>query len=358
MRRFVATLSACGLAAGAIITTSLGARTELGPPVDDRSDAGRGAGGALPLWFEPNLGQARDGVDFLARAPGYSLFIGADRAVVGLGAGPEGETHSIQMRLVGSDPATHALPAEPLQARAHYFTGNDPAGWVTDVPTFGRVEYRNVYPGIDISWHGLSGRPQYDLAVGAGADPGRILLAFDGARDLRIAPDGDLLLGVPGGFVRHEAPVVYQDVGAQRHPVDGRYVLDGLRRVGFDLGPFDPFHPVVIDPSIVYATQIGDVADEGNEEALGVEVDPAGNAYVTGFTTSSDFPVTEGAFDEDLGGVYDAFVLKLDPAGDIVWATFLGGSDWEQGRGIAVDQEGVWVTGLTRSTNFPTRRAF
>jgi hypothetical protein len=358
MHRFVAVLSVCGLAVGALVTAPPDARTEMGDPIEGRSADSHGTGGALPLWFEPNLGQTPDDVDFLARAPGYSLFIGGDRAVVGLGTGPDGDTGSIRMRLVGADPATPALPAEPLPARAHYFTGADPADWVTDVPTFGRVEYRNVYPGIDIAWHGLSGRPEYDLAVGPGADPGRILLAFDGARDLRIAPDGDLLLGVPGGIVRHEAPVVYQEIGTQRHPVDGRYVLDGPGRVGFDLGPFDPFHTLVIDPAIVYATQIGDVTSGGNEEVIGVEVDPEGNAFVTGFTTSSDFPVTEGAFDQSVGGVYDAFVLKLDPAGDIVWATFLGGSDWEQGRGIAVDGGGVWVTGLTRSTNFPTRRAF
>src|ERR671922_773812 len=121
MRRFVAALSACGLAVGALATAPFAARTEMGGPVDEHSEASRGAGGVLPLWFEPNLGQARDDVDFLARAPGYSLFIGADRAVVGLGAGPDGESGAIQMRLVGSNPATPSLPAEPVPARAHYF---------------------------------------------------------------------------------------------------------------------------------------------------------------------------------------------------------------------------------------------
>jgi hypothetical protein len=128
--------------------------------------------------------------------------------------------------------------------------------------------------------------------------------------------------------------------------------------VGFELGSYDTAATLVIDPVIVYAAQIGDAGSGGNEEALSIEVDEVGNAFVTGFTTSPDFPVTPGAFETSKGGLYDAFVLKLDPLGDIEWATFLGGSGDEQGRGLDIDGRGaVYVTGVTNSGNFPTKRA-
>jgi hypothetical protein len=193
--------------------------------------------------------------------------------------------------------------------------------------------------------------------VEPGADPAFIGLSFDGADDVRIEADGDLAVLTEGGFLRHRVPIAYQDVDGVRRHVEATFAEDSGGLVRFTVGHHDRSLPLVIDPVIVYARQFGDATSGGNEEAIGIQADAAGNAFVTGFTTSSDFPVTAGAFDTSIGGLYDAFVMKLDPAGNIVWATFLGGSQWEQGRGIALDAAGaVYVTGVTQSPNFPTRR--
>src|SRR5439155_2863046 len=182
--------------------------------------------------------------------------------------------------------------------------------------------------------------------------PASIVLAFDGATELAIAADGDLVLHTAAGDVRQRKPRVYQELGGVRQAIDGRYVVKSGHRVGFEVARYDRGRPLVIDPTVVYSRFVGGT---GDDESFGVVVDGTGAAYVAGFTTSSNFPVTTGSFDGTFGGVADVFVAKLNATGtSLVYATFIGGSNDDEAFNIAVDANGAaYVTGYTASSNFP-----
>jgi len=247
--------------------------------------------------------------------------------------------------------------------RTNYLRGSDPAGWTTGVAAFGKVRCAGVYPGIDLVYHGTEGVLEYDFVLAPGADPGRIALDIEGEDSMEIDGAGDLVLATPAGEVRQNAPRVYQEVAGVRRAVEGRYALRDGGAVGFEVGRYDADRPLVIDPTLVYATYLG-----GNSRDLpyAVAMDAAGNVYVAGDTFSSDFPTVspiQGSFlggGGGGGGTYyasgDAFVTKLDPSGtSVLYSTYVGGSDGDNAFGIAVDASGsAYITGRTASSDFPT----
>src|SRR5262249_46905062 len=136
--------------------------------------------------------------------------------------------------------------------------------------------------------------------------------------------------------------------------IEGHYILRDSSTVGFNLSAYDSTRPLLIDPVLSYSTYLG---GSGNEEILGIAVDPAGNAYVTGSTLSANFP-TSNPLQASAGGNGDAFIAKFDPSGNLIYSTYVGGSGGEDGFGIAIDSSGnAYVTGDTSSTNFPTVKA-
>jgi hypothetical protein len=316
-----------------------------------------GTYGQLPLHFEHNQGQIDGHVRFLARGSGYSLFLTSSEAVLALKNRRLSTAAVVRMKLAGANPGPAVTGRDELPGKVNYFVGNDKTQWRTNIPTYARVHYDAVYPGIDLTYYGNQGQLEYDFLVAPGADPGRISMSFDGARDIRIEPDGDLILGVAGGDLRQHAPVVYQDAQGARQQIAARYVMKGKQDVGFELGDYDETLPLVIDPILTYATYLGgDGLDAGND----IAVDTDGNAYVTGETGSTNFPATSLAFDPDTNGGTDVFVTKLDPTGSmLIYSSYLGGSANETGNGIAVDAFGsAYVTGFTFSLNFPLAGAF
>jgi uncharacterized repeat protein (TIGR01451 family) len=316
--------------------------------------------GDLPISFEPNSGSAPRRFDFVSRGQGYSLALAPTEVAFALATGERSaRPATLAMRLDGA--ATTARPAtgERLPGEVSYLTGNDPARWRTGIPTYGDVTFRAVYPGIDVRYHGDRRRLEYDFEVAAGASPERIALAFDGARSLRLARNGDLRIALAGRTLTERAPVAFQTVDGRRRDVPVRYVVDGSR-VGFALGRYDRSLPLTIDPLILtYSSLLGGSAGESGGD---VAVDAAGAAYLTGQTESTDFPASPGAPDGALtdagppGLARDAYVAKLAPDGQsLVYATYLGGVDSDVGAGIEVDADGAaYVTGPTLSTDFPT----
>ena len=324
--------------------------------------------GKLPLSFEANQGQTDPQVKFLARGPGYTLFLTTDGAVFslsnvkGLGrgefnrldSGDQGPTSRavVHMQLVGANVSPRVSGVQKLEGRANYFIGNDPALWHSDIPTYARVLYRDVYPGIDLAYYGDQGRIEYDFAVAAGADPGVIALRFNGADSTGLDAQGRLLLQIAGDVIAQPKPLVYQENGGVRMEVSGGYSIDAGGDVRFSMGAYDASRLLVIDP-VIYSTYLGGSSDD---YSYGIAVDSAGNAYLTGYTYSADFPTPTGAFDTTFNGLDDAFVTKLNPAGSaLVYSTYLGGGGYDQGYKLAVDSAGsAYVTGITGSTNFPT----
>jgi hypothetical protein len=313
------------------------------------------------------------------------------------------------MRLAGANQNAKATGLDELPGKSNYFIGNDPAKWRTNVPTYANVRYQNVYRGIDLVYYGNPSQLEYDFLVAPGADPKAISLnvasisGLDRSK-LQIDPGGDLVIKAGEDEVRLHKPVVYQaGEGSSRHFLDGHYLLTGGNQVSFEVASYDAEKLLVIDPVLSYSTYLGSAGDLGGNgiavdsagstyvigttigttgavafvtklnpsgSALvysaflggsrfnsgnGIAVDPSGNAYVTGQTDSTDFPIAS-PLQALLGGVYNAFVAKLNSTGStLVYSTYLGGSGVDSGNGIAVDSSrNAYVTGQTRSTNFPT----
>jgi Beta-propeller repeat len=341
------------------LTTSLGG--EVGSSGSDATERVARAEGRLPLSFEPNRGQTDARVKFLARGRGYRLFLTHREAVLDLHVSSQttgartaqGKARGtvLRMGLVGANPRPTVLGTGRLLGRVNYLLGADARRWRVGIPTFSKVRYEGVYPGIDLAYYGRQGRLEYDFVVGPGADPNAIALRFAGAEHLHLTSRGDLLLRLDAGELRLQKPRIYQELAGVRRDVRGGYVRKGAREIGFDLGSYDASRPLVIDPVLSYSTYLG---GSGDEQGNLVAVDGAGNAYVTGRTASSDFPTTSGA-DSSLGGTQDAFVTKLNATGSaLVYSTYLGGRGVDDGETIAVHDSNAYVIGFTFSRDFPT----
>src|SRR5437879_352469 len=304
---------------------------------------------SLPFSFEPNLGQSDARVKFLARTRGITVFLTATDTVLSTGR------TAVRMRLVGANPAARIEGLDALPGRSHSFIGSDPVRWRTNVPTYARVAYREIYPGIDLVYYGTQERQlEYDFVVAPGADPRIIRLTFDGVDRLELNGAGDLVLRVGDTSLRFGKPLVYQRWEGTPRKVAGRWAFENRTTVGFHVGSYDARRPLVIDPTIALATYVGGA---GTDQAFAIAVDASANVYLTGNTTSVDFPTTVGAFRTTPLGGSDAFVVKLNSAFTArTYSTYLGGTTGDDaGRGIAVDATGnAYVTGFTASTDFPT----
>jgi hypothetical protein len=390
--------------------------------------------GHLPLSFEANAGQTDSQVKFLSRGRGYGLFLTGDEAVLKLQKAESGKQKAeasvatgiapqttdngqlttdsvLRMKLLGANTAAKVAGLDELPGKSNYFIGNDPGKWVKQAPTYAKVRYQDVYPGIDVVYYGnQGGQLEYDFVVAPGADPSAIALDVaamspspNGGRrpPLQIDADGNLVLQTDGGEVVFHKPVVYQEqesgarsqesgvqdetqdsrfkiqnsridnrqwaIGNQQSAIsnrqsaidnrqflDGRFVLTAENQIRFEVGPYDHSRPLVIDPALNYSTYLG---GSGTDLGIGIAVDINCSAYISGQTSSVDFPLSANAPQTTFGGgTNNAFVTKLSADGTaLVYSTYLGGSTDDESRMIAVDSSGdAYVTGLTQSDNFPT----
>lgn len=367
----------------------------------------------IPVTIEENIGQADPEVKFIARGGGYTVELAATSMLLSV------SDSRLRTDLVGASQSATLVGESPKAARSHYLLGNNPAAWRTDVPHYGAVRGENIYPGVDIVYYADHGRLEYDFIVARGADPSSISLAFDCATP-RIDRNGDLLLRVGRNTIGLSRPVAYQHRGQRREMVTANYLVDVDGRVRFQIGDYDHSRQLIVDPAVVlasstylgglgtdvgngiavdpegntyvigrtesdnfpvaaamqpvrrggrdifvakfddegadllYATYIGGSADEN---PLEIAVDANGNAFITGVTSSIDFPTVNPFQPSYGGGGQDAFVLKLDAAGaNLIYSTYLGGTGLNQSRGIAVDAEGhAYIAGNTPADGFPTR---
>lgn len=324
-----------------------------------------------PLGFESNLGQFDPQVKFLSQGPGYSLMLGATKAVFAfqgrpaaptLGANPAVKPKAaaapvlFELNLLGANPASQVSGQAEQTAKSHYFTGSNPAKWQTEVSHYGRVLYKDIYPGIDLVYYGNSqDQLEYDFIVAPGTDPTRIKLEIAGASNLEITSQGALQIALPTGNLTQPAPLIYQEKDGKRQTVEGSYQLSGPlnNQLSFDLKSYDTGLPLVIDPVINYASYFGGSVDDFG---YGITVDGSGNTYITGSTLGTGFPTTGGLDTSFNGGTIlgDAFVSKFSSSGALVYSTFLGGSGDDSGTAIKVDSSGnAYVTGNTNSTDLP-----
>jgi hypothetical protein len=345
------------------------------------------------LSFAVNYGQADPATKYLARGSGYTVLLTPTEAVMVIAArgGEETETTRVadavtrqsrgvtvlRTKLVGANTSSQISGLEELPGKVNYLLGSDPEKWQSDVKTFARVRCGDVYQGIDLVYYGNQRQLEYDFIVAPEANPADITLGFEGAEEVFVDQSGDLVLRTSGAEVRQCKPVVYQEIEGLRREIPGRYLLLEGRpdasesqspqlkaeaaklktvTVTFEIGEYDRSLPLVIDPVLAFSTYLGGSA---GDFASDIAVDAAGNVYITGTTSSINFPTANAFQPVNNGGAFgDVFVTKLDAVGSLVYSTYLGGAGDEEGSGIAVDSEGrACVAGFTRSTNFPTANA-
>jgi hypothetical protein len=306
--------------------------------------------GELPLHFEANQGQTDRQVKFLARGSGYGLFLMPTESMLVLRKPNAASPAVVRMKLVGANPRPLVAGREELPGKSNYFIGNDPRKWRTNVPQYARVEYQDVYPGVNLAYYGNQRQLEYDFVVSPGGDPRRIRFGIEGAEKIQVDAEGNLVLSLPGADVVEKAPVVYQEFGGVRKAVDGRFVMRGRDEVGFEVGAYEVDRPLVLDPLLAYSTYLG---GSGEDWGWGIAVDATGNTYVAGHTSSIDFPTAAPMQSANAGG-NDAIVVKLSSSGSLVYSTFLGGSGNDTAFSIAVSTSGSpYITGQTSSVDFP-----
>jgi Beta-propeller repeat/Abnormal spindle-like microcephaly-assoc'd, ASPM-SPD-2-Hydin len=355
---------------GQVATPSFAQQTagQLPPNVSSPLSAGTNTNyGKLAAVFEANQGQTDPQVKFLFRGRGYSAFLTSGSMVLSLRPTsivpipPTGKVHitenavpastpTMQFRLSGASESPEVLGEDRKPGKVNYFIGRDPKKWHTNVPTYARVRYKNVYPGIDLVYYGSGRQMECDFAVSPGANPNRIQFEITGAGEIRIDTAGNLLLKTDSGELRFESPVVYQESHGQRVVVDGGYVVDDPTHISFHVAHYDSAKPLVIDPVLVYSTYLG---GSGTDQPAGIAVDSTGSVYIAGYTNSPNFPLA--ALGSLPTGEDHVFVAKLDPTGsNLIYADYIGGSNQDFGYALALDSTNeVYVTGSTESTDFP-----
>ena len=333
---------------------------------------------SVPLNFEANQGQTDASVKFLSRGDGYALFLTPKEAIFKLrnGSVSEKEPSLLRMELLGANGTAEVTGANQLSSTVNYFIGNDSKKWRTGLPTYGKVNYRGIYPGVDAVFYGNQRELEYDFTVAPGADASRIAMVFSGARP-KLDPDGNVLLAFGGDTVTLHKPVFYQGEGSSKKTVDGSYDVAG-NHVRLRIGPYDHSQPLVIDPVISYLTYLG--GSTGNSGSVawtsiscrpnacppggfgwrrgqGIAVDRNGNVYATGTTESIDFPTLNPLQAANKSAYqWTAYVTKMNPDGTgLVYSTYLGGTGNDEADAIAIDASGnAYVVGETFSGDFPT----
>ncbi|MFN7929689.1 MAG: SBBP repeat-containing protein [Blastocatellia bacterium] len=317
--------------------------------------------GRVPLHFEANQGQYQQDVKYLTRGNGYSIALTPQAAVLEL---HNEKTATVQMKLKGANPNARITSSEPLEAKMNYFLGNDPKDWKTDVPTFAKVKYEQVYPGTDVVYYGNQQQLEYDFIIAPQADPSAIKLGFAGVNAMRLDEAGNLLLTTDAGEVKQHKPIIYQEVAGERRTVAGGYRIEN-NEASFAIGEYDRSLPLIIDPVIAYATYVNGKGDEGNA----IAVDTQGNAYITGRANASSI-TTPGAIKSPPSNSTNPFVYvaKFNTTGTkLLYAALIGGVSFIRDtrsnkfvlqhdcHSLAVDGEGnAYVTGYTMSADFPT----
>ena len=331
----------------------------------------------LPLSFEPNRGQTDPQVKFLARGSGYGLYLTSGEAVLAF-PGPKkknggSSVSAVSMQFAGANRDAEVAASQALPGHTNYLLGNDPSRWRRNIPQFARVQYRNLYPGVDLDFYGKQGRLEYDFAVSPEADPAEIKLQFEGTRAMQIAANGDLVLALDGRELRFQAPHVYQRSESGEQTVAGKFVLRAGNQIGFEIGAYDRRQTLVIDPVLTFSTLFGGSGAESCTALTGAQfvahcpaiaVDSANRIYIAGATsTAAGFPTPAGpagTVGPGAGGA-DVFVARISNSGSSLaldYLTFVGGGGVDYPVGVAVDSGfNVYLAGNTTSSDFPTTSA-
>jgi len=314
-----------------------------------RAAEGNPKASLLPLVFERNMGQVPSSYSFLSRRGNVqSLFSGRGAEIV---VGHEGASARIAFRIIGARSDVEPVGRAPLPSVTNYLIGNDPSRWIKGIPNVGQVLYSDIYPGIDLMFHGKGDQLEHDFRIGVGANPELVRFAIDGGNRMVLDSSGNLEISIANGKLLFQKPRAFQETPNGSKDVSADFVLNSDSSVQFKLGSYDPGRELVIDPVFSFSTYL---AGSSADYSAAVATDSVGNVYVTGYTVSPDFPIVNG-LQKTISGSPDAFVSEFDPTGrTLLYSTYLGGSSRNYGNAIAVDPSGnIIVTGTSSSNDFP-----
>ncbi len=314
---------------------------------------------SMPGYFTKNEGQLRNDEIFYTYSGGNVAFMESSFLVTpekptATGAPVERSAVSVSFR-----GANDVIPSgsEELLHKSNYFHGNDPAQWKNDVPNFAKVVYENLYHGIDLIFSSTASGLKYDFVVRPFANPDEIGICYAdriGEAKLSLDRNGDLVIETTAGTITEKRPYSFQVIHGKESEIPSGYVIEDSV-VSIEIGEYEPSIPLVIDP-LIYSTYIGGTDSDVIKDIV---IDPGDNAYITGTTSSYDFPTTTGSYADTNQGGEDSceiFIMTLDPNGTrLLYSSYIGGDGNDYGGGIALDSENnIYVTGHTRSSDFPT----
>jgi hypothetical protein len=305
---------------------------------------------SVPITFEKNVGQAPPSYQFLLRDSNVEALFSSKGVDLVLAGGDNRHTQ-IRLRWQGSRSGVIPEGRNLLPTVSNYLMGPDPSRWIHGVPNDSRVVYREIYPGIELVFHGTGEELEHDFRVAPGADPKQVKFSIEGTQGTVLDASGNLDISLPSGRLTLRKPTAYQKTAHGQATIESVFVINHDHTVQFQLGAYDHHRELVIDPVFVFSTYL---AGSNADYATAVTTDTAGNIYLTGYTYSLDFPVENGV-QPARSGSPSAFVSKLDPTGHtLLYSTYLGGSSRNYGNAVAIDSnENIIVAGTSSSTDFP-----
>ncbi|HXL26349.1 MAG TPA: SBBP repeat-containing protein, partial [Chthoniobacterales bacterium] len=324
-----------------------------------------------PLHFEQNRGQAESPARFLARGVNYNFLISPIEAQlilhktvespVPVSREPDGRPASpprtLRMQFIGANPEASLCGHAEMPGKINYLVGNDPSQWRVGIPTYARIHAEELYPGINLVYYGNQQQLEYDLIVSPGADPAAITIHFEGADNVSINQQGELVLKLGPDEIRQPRPSLFQVINGVTQSIPGQYQLRGCDSVIFSVGQYDHHLPLRIDPLLTYSSYFG---GKGADVAVSVKVDASNDVYVAGVTLSQlslTNPPQASLVSDFQGGrfVGDGFIAKFDSTlTNLLFLTYFGGSLEDAIYDLALDgSNNIYVTGFTDSTNFP-----
>jgi hypothetical protein len=324
----------------------------------------------LPLQFIQNIGQVDSKVRGYARTSQYTLWVTEEgfvfdrykpknrkgKRLIAMAKEIMKHGHLLREREVSklaflnTQKSPRITPLFLTSHRVHYFKGNNPANWKTNIPTYKGMLYKNLYQNIDLKVYGTKKQMEYDWVVNPGGDPEAIRFECQNISDSSIDGKGNLTVNTRLGRIIHKRPASYQREG---QVIDVSFKRISGNIFGFSVGKYDKTKPLIIDPVVLsYSTFLGGSDEDGGSD---ITLDNSGNIYVVGDSGSTDFPKNANTFK----GETDVFVAKFSNKGKLVYSAFLGGEESEIASSITVDGTGsVYITGGTISADFPTKSAY
>jgi hypothetical protein len=261
------------------------------------------------------------------------------------------------LRFVRTQSNHRVTARHPIAGQVNYFLGQDPSKWTRGVKRYQELWYENLFPQVDLRYYGNADHKlKYDFIVKPGGQASSIHLQMDGIQSFQINEAGELVMTTEWGEIVDASPYAYQFIDGQEVEVPVQYQVQDELTFGFAvLGGYNPELPLIIDPiTLNWASFLH--SSSSDDYLMATVLDEDGYVYVSGYTKSLTFPVTPGIYQNTYGGGIDNFVAKMTPMGtSLVYATYLGGADWELAYGVGIDaNNNAYVAGFARSSDYPT----